>query len=188
MDLKPLTLALLSLSIPALVAEEKAASPVKEVKPAAEVKKGQEKISIPKNINDEGVLSEFFEKTVGDVLQEGKYDEAITKIKTLLDAPELSKANKQSIYLNQLHSIYMEKGDVDAAIKALKDGIALDPQSKLAKEMEPQLQQLEKNKDALKKSIAHIQKQQEAAKKVEEEQASGDEEKSGESCKEESKD
>lgn len=187
MDLKPLALALLSLSIPSVMAEEKEASPSKDAKPVAEAKKGQEKISIPKNINDEGVLSEFFEKTVGDVLQEGKYDEAITKIKTLLDSPELSKANKQSIYLNQLHSIYMEKGDVDAAIKALKDGIALDPQSKLAKDMDPQLQQLEKNKEALKKSIAHIQKQQEAAKKVEEDQASCEEDKSAESDKEKSK-
>lgn len=70
----------------------------------------------------------------------------------------------------------MEKGDIDAAVKALKEGIALDPESELAKAMSPQLTELEKNKDMIKKRIAMVQRQQEAAKKQEEEQAAAEKE------------
>lgn len=171
MYLKVVTLSLLALSA-SVMAEEKTDSAKVDKKTPVAPKVEDTK----KDINNEGVLSEFFKKTVGSILQEGNYDGAITKIKELLGNPELSKKNKQNIYLEQLHGIYMEKGDIDAAIKALKEGIALDPESELAKAMAPQLEELEKNKDMIKKRIAMVQKQQEAAKKQEEDQASAEKE------------
>lgn len=106
---------------------------------------------------------DFFLKTISPLLTEEKYDDAIAKIKEYAAKPELSKATKQQLYMQGIFSILMQKGDIDAALEAMKEGAAIDPESEIAKQVPAVMKHIRENKDQIKAQIEQQKKAMKAA-------------------------
>lgn len=103
-------------------------------------------------------VNTYIKENVTPLLKEGKFDEGVAKAKEFADQPSVDKNTKQTMYLRYISGMLMTKGDIDGAIQAIKDGIAIDPASKNAKMFESVLANLEQNKDEIK---AKYEKQRE---------------------------
>lgn len=112
---------------------------------------------------EETASMEFFQKTISPLLTQEKYDDAIAKIKEYAAKPELSKATKQQLHMQGISAILMQKGDIDAAIEAMKEGVAIDPESELGKQAPKIIKHIQDNKDKIK---AQIEEQKKAMKEA----------------------
>lgn len=112
---------------------------------------------------EEKASMEFFQTAISPLLAEEKYDDSIAKIKEYAAKPELSKATKQKLYLQGIFAILMQKGDIDAALDAMKEGAAIDPESEMAKQAPAVMTHIKENKEKIK---AQIEEQKKAMKET----------------------
>lgn len=112
---------------------------------------------------EENASKEFFQTVISPLIAEEKYDDCVAKIKEYAAKPELSKATKQTLYLQGLFAILMQKGDIDAALEAMKEGAAIDPESEIAKQAPAVIKHIQENKEKIK---AQIEEQKKAMKEA----------------------
>lgn len=107
---------------------------------------------------EQQAINTYIKENVTPLLKEKKFDEGVAKIREFVDQASTPKSSKQTMSLRYISGVLMTKGDIDGAIQAIKDGIAIDPGSKEARRFKSVLANLEENKDEIK---AKYEKQRE---------------------------